>query len=75
VSPGLFYLGEWKCGIETTSKKCCLHYYIFDVYNNNKQVFSFSFSNGSGREKEKKRNVEKSERRKIDLAKENRDLR
>ncbi len=34
-----------------------------------------SFSNGSGREKEKKRNVEKSERRKKDLAKENRDLR
>ncbi len=61
--------------IATTSKKCCLLYYIFDVYNIFKNCSRVSFSNGSGREKEKKRNVEKSERRKKDLVKENRDLR
>jgi hypothetical protein len=45
------------------------------MYNIKNFYSRVTFSNGSGREKEKKRNLEKSERRKKDLAKENRDLR
>jgi hypothetical protein len=45
------------------------------MYNRKNFFPRVTSSNGSGREKEKKRYVEKSERKKKDLAKENRDLR
>ncbi len=68
----LFYLGEWRRGANFNGSKEVCSFYVFI-----KKTFvsRVTFSNGSGREKEKKRNLEKSERRKKDLAKENRDLR